>query len=115
MSSEHSEQQGFVQWWRHRYPDVLLFAIPNGGIRHIVTGKALKDEGVVAGIPDLFAPRFSLWIEMKTTTGKLSVKQERVIDYLRRINHTVIVGYGAEDTSRQVLAFMETIKSQQNQ
>jgi hypothetical protein len=106
VTTEHSEQQGFVIWWRHRYPDVLLFAIPNGGIRHIATGKALKDEGVVAGIPDLFAPRLSLWVEMKTTTGTLSVKQERIISYLRRIGHTVIVGYGAEDASRQVLEFM---------
>lgn len=112
MSSEHSEQQGFVQWWRHRYPGVLLFAIPNGGVRHIATGKALKDEGVIAGIPDLFCPRHALWIEMKTTTGKLSVKQERIISYLRRINHTVIVGCGAEDASRQVLEFMASIKSQ---
>ncbi len=29
--SEHEEQVGLVMWFRNRFPDVLIYAIPNGG------------------------------------------------------------------------------------
>jgi len=110
MSSESAEQQGLLLWWRNKYPDVLLFHIPNGGWRDIRTATHLKREGVVKGIPDLFCPRENLWIELKTKTGKLSQEQIAMHQYLRSIGHTVIVGYGATDASKKVLERFNTIK-----
>jgi hypothetical protein len=115
MSNEHNHQVGFLIWWRNKFPDVLIFAIPNGSWRDPRTAVKLKKEGVVRGIPDLYVPKHHLWIEFKTETGKLSPEQVAMHRYLRAIGDGVIVGYGAEDASRQVLAFMETIKSQQKQ
>ena len=60
MSSEHAEQAGFVTWFRTKYPGTLIFAIPNGGKRDIVTAKKLQMEGVTPGVPDLFIPAWSL-------------------------------------------------------
>jgi hypothetical protein len=103
MSTESQEQQGFITWFRLKYPSILIFHIPNGGYRNIVTGQRLKKEGVVAGIPDLYIPRAKIWIEMKTSTGKLSPEQVEMHRYLRAIGDTVIVGYGAEDASKKIL------------
>ena len=35
---------------------IPIFAIPNGGFRHITTAKKLQREGVKSGVPDLFIP-----------------------------------------------------------
>ena len=66
---EHAEQVGFLNWFRSRFPSVLIFAIPNGDHRAITTAKRLKAEGVTAGIPDLFIPQWDLWVEMKRREG----------------------------------------------
>lgn len=104
VTSEHDEQCGFVAWFRSRFPGVLLFAIPNGGLRHPGTARKLKAEGVVPGIPDLYIPEWNLWVEMKRAKGgRLSADQAEMRDYLESIGHDVIIGHGAEDASRQLL------------
>ena len=109
--SEHSEQVGFINWFRAKYPDVLIFAIPNGEKRAISVAKRLKMEGVVRGMPDLFVPAWTLWIEMKRVSGgRLSTEQRQMIKYLEGIGHTVIIGKGAGDASKQILDFFERKK-----
>jgi hypothetical protein len=109
--SEHSEQVGFINWFRVQYPKVLIFAIPNGEKRSITVAKRLKAEGVVRGIPDLFIPEWRLWVEMKRKTGgRLSTEQKSMINYLQNIGYAVIVGIGAGDASRQVLEFVRVRK-----
>ena len=106
--SEHSEQVGFVNWFRAKYPHTLIFAIPNGEKRSISVATRLKAEGVTRGIPDLYIPSCNLWVEMKRATGgRLSPDQKKVIEYLRSVGHTVIIGKGAGDASKQVLEFLD--------
>jgi len=106
--SEHSEQVGFVNWFRAKYPHTLIFAIPNGEKRSISVATRLKAEGVTRGIPDLYIPSCNLWVEMKRATGgRLSPDQKKVIEYLRSVGHTVIAGKGAGDASKQVLEFLD--------
>ena len=107
MSTEHSHQAGFLQWFRAKYPGILIFAIPNGGKRDIVTAKKLQMEGVTPGVPDLYIPAWSLWIEMKKPGGRLSEAQNNMIEYLEGIGHTVIIGYGARNASEKVLEFLK--------
>ena len=63
-STEHQEQVALVTWFRIRFPllRMALFAIPNGGLRHIKVAMTLKAEGVIAGVSDLFlmVPRGTL-------------------------------------------------------
>lgn len=107
-STEHMEQVGFINWFRGKFPDVLIVAIPNGGKRTIGVARKLKDEGVVSGIPDLFIPEWKLWIEMKRTkVGTVSKEQESIISYLTHIGYTVIIGRGATDASIKVMRFRE--------
>lgn len=95
LPSESAEQITFVSWFRKTYPDVLIFAIPNGGLRHKAVGAKLKLEGVVSGIPDLFIPEWNLWVEMKREKGgTTSAQQKEIIAYLNSINQTAIICKG---------------------
>lgn len=105
--SEHSEQVGFVRWFRAKWPRVLIFAIPNGGKRNITTAKLLKEEGVVPGVPDLYIPAWGIWVEMKRQKGgRLPPDQEGIINHLESIGHQVVVGYGALDASEKLLRLL---------
>jgi hypothetical protein len=107
LPSEHQEQAGFVQWFRSRWPRVLIFAVPNGGKRNISTARNLKLEGVVPGVPDLFIPAWGIWIEMKRQKGgRTSSDQDGMISYLESIGHRVIVGHGAADASAKLLSIL---------
>lgn len=111
MSTESAETIGFVTWFRQRYPGVLIFHIGNERKCSMATGKRLKAEGIVAGIPDLFIPEWNLWVEMKKPGGKLSQAQKEIIAYLEGIGHTVIVGHGARNASEKILEFKTRIES----
>jgi hypothetical protein len=101
--SEHLEQVRLVSWFRRQWPDVRIFAIPNGGGRSMAQGASLKAEGVTAGVPDLFVPAWGLWVEMKRETGgTVSPVQRDWIAYLQGIGHHVIIGRGFEHAKRQI-------------
>ena len=103
VRTEHEEQKNFVQWFRRTYPNVRIFAIPNGGARNPATACRLKVEGVLRGVPDLFIPEWRLWIEMKRIKGGvLSPEQKDWISYLEQHNYKCIVGYGCEGAIREV-------------
>ena len=97
--SEHLEQVALVN--RLRKEGHFVFAIPNGGKRDAVTGCHLKNEGVVAGIPDLCVLTSAgrvFWIELKTREkGKLSAVQKKIHETFEKHNQTVLVGLGAKD------------------
>lgn len=93
--TEHVEQREFVSWFRKTYPAIRILAIPNGSQRSRTTGARLKAEGVVAGVPDLLVPAWSLWIEMKRADGgSVSTQQKDWHRYLESIDHTVLVCAG---------------------
>ena len=107
-SSEASHQEGFVNWFRQKFPGVLIFHIPNGEHRALSVGVRLKKLGVVAGIPDLFVPSWKLWLELKRENGgTVSPKQKAMMEYLSRAGYTCLVCYGATDASLQVLNFLK--------
>ena len=72
-----------MKWWYCAYPQYrggLFFAVPNGGHRNIQTARALKAEGVTAGVSDLIMliPRrgyHALCVEVKTLVGRQSANQ----------------------------------------
>ena len=103
IPTEHEEQRTFVQWFRSKFPDVRIMAIPNGGARSPSVACRLKAEGVARGVPDLFIPEWRLWIEMKRIKGGvLSPEQQDWIEYLKNNDYICIVGYGCEGAIREV-------------
>lgn len=64
-----------------------IFAIPNGGARHIAVAKKMKAEGVKRGVPDIFIPitvRTSpgMFLETKTSIGRQSPEQKEYEAFL---------------------------------
>jgi len=98
IPTEHEEQREFVCWFRRTYPEIRIFAIPNGGIRSKSQAGRLKAEGVSPGVPDLYIPEWAMWIEMKRQKGgSVSIEQKDWHQYLISIGHTVIVAKGFDD------------------
>ena len=110
--SEHAEQVDFVRWFRLSYPEVLIFAIPNGGYRSPSTANRLKAEGVVKGIPDLYIPAWNLWVEMKRTKGgSVSADQKSMMAYLEKYcRHQTIVAKGSDHAKEQIADFVQRIE-----
>lgn len=105
---EDTEQILFVQWFRRQYPKILIFHIPNGGKRGIREAAMFKAMGVVAGVPDLFIPSLTIWIEMKRKDGgTVSAAQKEIHAYLRGIGHEVIIGKGWEHARDQLQRLRE--------
>jgi len=117
ISTEHQEQALFIQMVQlaaqtdHRLN--LLFAIPNGGQRHILTAHKLKQEGVKAGVPDLFlpvaiAPYHGLFIEMKRCNGgKVSNNQKQWINALSEQGYKVVVANGADAAFSALMEYLK--------
>lgn len=114
VPSEDQEQMLLVQWFRRTYAGVRIFAIPNGGHRHLAVAAKLKATGTSSGVPDLFIPAWRLWVEMKRVKGgSLSAEQKDWIAYLENlesVNYWCIVGKGAEDAKAKISAFFDQHK-----
>lgn len=117
-SLEHAEQVSLMQWWslqcrRFGIPEQLLFAIPNGGQRNIITAKRMKDEGVRAGIPDLFlaVPRgkfHGLFVEMKKTRGGVvSDAQKACMQMLSENGYCVTVCHGFIEAKTAITRYLD--------
>jgi len=93
IPTEAQEQTTFFQWAKlmeKKWPELqLLHAIPNGGSRNPIEARHLKEQGVKAGIPDIFLPCarggwHGLYIEMKRRKGgRVSIEQKKMIIALR--------------------------------
>ena len=99
---EHTEQTKFVMRARCMHPDLLIFAVPNGGKRDPREAARLKAEGVLPGVPDIVVARAAsgyhgLYLEFKTPTGRTSAKQQAVIAQLVDEGYRVEIVRSAED------------------
>lgn len=104
-SPEHNLQVACVNWFDLQHPrqKKLLFAIPNGGNRNIVTAKKLKAEGVKSGVFDLFLsiPReykgvlyHGLYIELKSPEikkPKLSKNQKEFCEVVEEEGYLTLL------------------------
>lgn len=109
VPSEHESQVAFFTRVRldPRTKHLPIFAIPNGGARHIAVARKLKAEGVKAGVPDIFVavpgqrlrdlPPCGLFIEMKRRPNKLTPEQVGWLTLLNRIGYNVATCYSADE------------------
>ena len=110
---EHKMQCACVRWFRYQYPELagLLFAIPNGGARNAATGRRLKDEGVLAGVADMFLSvpakgAHGLYIELKTLKGVVSDRQKVFADNVVGMGYMWEVCRTFDDFRRVVTGYL---------
>lgn len=85
------------------WPELALFhAIPNGGHRGKRTAGMLKAEGVRRGVPDYCLPvprggHHGLYLELKTTDGRLSPEQRQWLALLEANGYRAVMCRGWEE------------------
>lgn len=111
---EHDAQVAVFQWAKLatvRFPDLRwLFAIPNGGHRHIAVASRMQAEGMRAGVPDMCLPVarhgfHGLFIELKRSgarpkragKGPVSDVQLEWLDGLAENGYLAQVCYGSAE------------------
>ena len=121
---ESIEQQKLFTWWRLEgakrlgFPACLLFAIPNGGKRGIRTAARLKQEGVQAGIPDIFLAvparhHYGLFVELKrpkapgVSAGRPTQAQREVMQALEANGYLCTVAYGANEARDAIELYLK--------
>jgi VRR-NUC domain len=114
---EALEQAALFQWAAvasiHHPELALLHAIPNGGHRHKATARALKSQGVKAGVPDLCLPcarggYHGLYIELKRRKGgTLSLDQRWWCSVLAEQGYHVAVCRGWESARQELLRYLD--------
>jgi len=117
MSSEHLEQVALfniLRRYEDKYPELKwVFAIPNGGHRHISVARKMKAEGVKAGVWDIFCPFMpwwrdegGLWIEMKAGNNKLTSNQQAFRDAVGG-EYQWAVCYSAEEACHAIGEYLD--------
>lgn len=88
-------------------PGSLWFAVPNGGNRDSITGAILRREGVRAGVADLVVlyEGRTLFLEVKTATGRLSKSQVRFRDLALSAGAEYAVVRSIDDVAQALIAF----------
>lgn len=117
MTSEHHIQTEFFKWCKLMStqkgyePLKLIFAIPNGGHRNIITAKRLKDEGVRAGVPDIFLPYpchgfHGLFLETKSEKGKLTFEQGVFLCAVHKLGYATAVCFSTDELREKTSSYL---------
>ena len=125
--SEDQEQADLFAWADAnvaRLPELgCLYAIPNGGSRHVAEAVKLRRTGVKSGVPDVCLPvprkifgalyielkRESLRPKRKDSKGGVSPAQTDWIVRLATAGNAVRVCYGADEAISTVLRYLSGI------
>jgi hypothetical protein len=77
------------QWVRKAYPHLLIFHVPSGEHRNVVTAVKLKRMGVVPGVADflMFIPGTTVAIELKNHGGQQSEAQKKFQEQWIKLGH----------------------------
>lgn len=111
MASEHTIQVQLVARFRALYPNVVIFAIPNGGYRDKAEAARLKAEGVLSGVPDLFIAHplggfNGMFLELKSSKGRTSQAQELLLERLSLAGYYSVVAYGLDGAWLRIRDYM---------
>lgn len=113
---EFREQCAVIQWWRYAcvqygIPEMLLFAVPNGGMLGPIKGAKLKASGTRAGVSDLCLPVarngfHGLFCEMKSLDGNERKEQTLFIHHVREGGYAAQVCYGADEAIKFIKEYL---------
>ena len=113
-NTEHNLQSACVKWFRLQYPKYqrLLLAFPNGAKRDPRSGKWYKDEGMLAGAPDLVlfvsnADYNTLCVEMKTEKGRQSASQVLMEIDLENAKNKYVICRSFEDFRNEIEKYLK--------
>lgn len=105
-NAEARRQAAIVAYVRVVAPQLLIWHVPNGGLRTKSEAARLKWVGVLAGVLDLTlilpAGRCAFWETKVPKTGRLSDDQLKMIADLERLGHIWAVVLSIDDARREL-------------
>lgn len=106
-------QQNCVKWFRLQFPQlaILLFAVPNGGLRRKVEAAIMKAEGMTAGVSDLIllVPSkgyHGLCIEMKTEKGRQTDSQKQWQKHVEKFGYKYVICRSFDEFRTETLEYL---------
>lgn len=116
-SPEHFEQSAFFRWLDYTltpsHPEYryLIYAVPNGGKRNIVTAMKLKAEGVRPGVfdvnVDIAAGTFyGMKIEFKAGKNKLTEEQLKFFGFAQKDYYCCTV-YSWQEAAKNLVNYLQ--------
>ncbi len=113
---EAAEQEKVIAWAKENENNYLFLWLLHSSLNGVKlskaqAGKALK-QGMKKGVPDLFLPvkqgGFSgLYIEMKSTKGRVSVEQSRYLKCAAENGYAISVCYSANEAIKRIEDYYE--------
>ena len=120
---EAIEQAKVIAWARaneNNYPYLWMLHSSLNGVKmtKAQAGRAIA-QGMLSGVPDLFLPVknnnfVGLYIEMKSTKGRVSVEQSRYLKCAAENGYSVVVCYSAVEAINTIKSYLEQQNNQQN-
>lgn len=118
---ESQEQIAVIQWSLYaqkQYPMLKWLHSSQAGVKmSAIQARIAKQEGMKAGVSDLFLPYptsnyAGLYIEMKRRSikgqskGVLSQHQKDFLKYANRVGYKAVVAYGAEEAIKVIVEYL---------
>jgi len=106
-NEEYHMQVQFVNWLRHKYPNLIFTIAPSGMKLPIGVAKKMKAMGYKAGTPDImiFQPSndyFGMFVELKTRKGRVTEQQKDLIIKLNQRGYYATVCRSVEEAKQEV-------------
>lgn len=114
--TEHTVQTALCDWLDLQHPEVLYYAIPNGGKRGWQARTRATAEGLKAGVPDLCLCEarggwHGLYIELKRAKrGRVSAEQIVWIESLRQRVYQAEICFGFEHAQQVIDKYLRMSK-----
>ena len=122
-ATEDSQQMALFCWAAlpetlAKYPQLKwMFAVPNGGSRHIAEAAKFVATGLRKGVPDIFLPLpiqtewakmyAGLFIEMKVGKGKTTENQKEWLEYLEKAGYYCKICYSWIEARETIIKYLE--------
>lgn len=119
LPTEHEEQKALFAWAAYnegKWPELKrMFAIPNGGHRHVKVAMRMKEEGVKAGVPDIFLPAarcgwHGLFVELKVGRNKPTELQAEWLEDLTLEGYLAVTCWGFDEAAALIESYLEDNK-----
>ncbi len=112
--TESQLQVQCIRWYDYQYPHFrqLLFSIPNGGKRGLITAVNMKREGARKGIADLFLsiPKrdyHGMYLELKSGKNDLTKEQQEFKKEVEKRNYKFEVIRSFDEFQREVEQYLK--------
>lgn len=117
--SESKSQQSLIRWWSAVYrsygftDERVLMAFPLQGARTKANGARLKAEGMRRGTNDVLlccarGGKIGLWLENKTSVGKLTPEQKSFQELMRGQGYEVAVARSFDEAQLIVMKYLRS-------